>query len=132
MRKNDTWQQDYNQKIHNQKIKNAKSALSKDCRYTSGKDGSKAGSQRDDNTDRKSVYSSGSNISSYTHDEKSDLTKIPLYIQLKTKGLQQYAKELISRGYGYYVDGLTLLSKEELDILLERELNVMPGHKQKF
>ena len=93
MRNKDSWQQQYDQKIHNQKIKNAKSALSKDTRYSSGKDPNlKAVSYRDD-TDRKSVYSTGSNISSYTHDEKNDLTKIPLYQHLKIKGLQQYAKE---------------------------------------
>lgn len=48
------------------------------------------------------------------------------------KGLQQYTKELVSRGYGYYIDGLCLLNKEELDSLLENELKVMPGHKSKF
>ena len=107
MRKNNTdkWQTEHNQKIHNQKVRNAKSTMSKDTKYKNAKDKEMPESMQRDDTDRKSVYSSGSNLSSYTNDEKTDLTKIPLYSHLKMKGLQQYTKELVSRGYGYYLDG---------------------------
>lgn len=72
-----------------------------------------------------------SSISDYYDYEKEDLTQIPLYKLLKTHGLQQYAKELISRGFGYDIMKLNNLRQGELERLFT-DINCMPGHKVKL
>ena len=76
MKHRDTWQQEYNQKVHQKKLQNVKSTMAKETRFNAKQD--KTISSKDE-TDRRSVYSSGDNISDYTNDEKADLTKVPLY-----------------------------------------------------
>jgi len=59
-----------------------------------------------------------SSISDYYESEKANLQSIPLYRILKLQNLQTYAKELISRGYGYDLKKFNDLSPSQIDSLL--------------
>lgn len=129
------WQVDYNQQKHHQKIRTAKSTLD------TGIVKKKRGSSKDGRQERRPEwrerveenpdYDSHGNNSDFTEREKEDLNKIPLYPLLRDYGLQQYTKELVSRGFGYYTDGLCLLDEGEFSTLL-RSLKVLPGHGERF
>lgn len=135
MKSDAKWQVDYNHQKHFQKIQTAKSTLD------TGIQKKKRANDRDKRPDRRvdvkerpddyPEYDSHGNNSDFTEREKEDLNKIPLYPLLREFGLQQYTKELVSRGFGYYTDGLCLLDEGDFSTLL-KTLKVLPGHGERF
>ncbi|CAD8211723.1 unnamed protein product [Paramecium octaurelia] len=78
-----------------------------------------------------SMNSINSSISGFTNKEKEDKESIPLYKMLKIYQLQQYAQQLITRGYGYDLVKFAMLTENEVDHLFN-DIKVLPGHKVKL
>ena len=133
MKSDQKWQIKYNLQKHTEKIQAARSTLNTGIR--SGKNNNnkkeKKVNTKEYDSHRDSIFDSKTNISGLTENERDDLMKIPLYPLLKERGLQQYTKELVSRGYGYYLDGLCCLDDEDFDNLLNN-IKVIPGHSERF
>ncbi|KAM3142118.1 hypothetical protein pb186bvf_005772 [Paramecium bursaria] len=113
------WEQQQKAKAHNQKISQAKSQVPKQSSKKSTKMVNDSG------------YSNTSSISGYNNREKEDKQSIPLYKLLKLQNLQQYAQELISRGYGYDLVKFSQLQDKEFEFLIN-DIKVLPGHKVKL
>ena len=135
MNQDQKWQLKYNQQKHVEKILSAKSTLNTGARSGKNNKGEKkdkkAGTKQLSSPTRGSIFDSKTNLSGYTEEEREDLGKIPLYPYLRDRGLQQYTKELVSRGYGYYLDGLCCLDEEDFEVLL-KAVKVVPGHSERF
>lgn len=70
-------------------------------------------------------------ISEFTLEEKNDVEQIPLYNFLKKYNLQQYAKQLVTEGFGYDLSILVRLNAEQRGELLGR-VKFIPGHRFRF
>lgn len=126
------WQNEYQHQKHFEKVRAAKTTLDKGCRVNKPAPPRRPEKKMDTReAPEQSDYGSHTNNSDFTEKEKEDMSKIPLYPVLKERGLQQYTKELVSRGFGYYVDGLSLLDEDDFEGLL-RGIRVMPGHSERF
>lgn len=134
----DKWQQKYNAKKHQERLQNAKSTLNRSCKSGKtkssykGKDGKDNRDSVSKNSSSKgSIFDSQSNLSDFTIDERQDIHRIPLYGILRVKGLQQYTKSLVARGYGYCIEALALIEDNLFEELLD-EIKTLPGHQNKF
>ena len=70
-------------------------------------------------------------ISEFTVDEEQHPERIPLYKFLKAFGLQQYAKKLVSQGYGYNLKKLAYKNEILMEEVIE-SVKFMPGHRIRF
>lgn len=70
-------------------------------------------------------------ISEFTVEERNDLEQIPLYTLLKKYNLQQYAKQLVSEGFGYDLSKLARLTAKDQEEVLSR-IRFIPGHRSRF
>ncbi|KAL4455711.1 hypothetical protein ABPG74_003121 [Tetrahymena malaccensis] len=130
------WEEQQKNKVHQSRIKNVKAAVSNTGVRKSGKlnkslNDSRQISQIKSPVQQGVAQDNQNSISDYYESEKNNLQSIPLYRILKLQNLQQYARELISRGYGYDLKKFNYLNQNQLDTLLN-EIRVQPGHKTKL
>ncbi|EGR28093.1 n-terminal domain protein [Ichthyophthirius multifiliis] len=127
------WEEQQKNKIYQQKIKNAKPALlsiNKSGKLNKSLNDSKHISQlRSPNN----IYYQEKQISinDYYYNEKQNILQIPLYKLLKMFNLQQYAKELITRGFGYDLTKFRNLTQNQIETLFT-DIKVLPGHNTKL
>ncbi|CAD8211201.1 unnamed protein product [Paramecium octaurelia] len=112
------WEKQQNQKLYEKRIQHAKAQVP----VSSKKKSTKV---------NESMNSMNSSISGFTHKEKEDKESIPLYKLLKLYQLQQYAQQLITRGYGYDLIKFAMLSDNQIEYLFN-DIKVLPGHKVKL
>ncbi|CAD8124829.1 unnamed protein product [Paramecium sonneborni] len=112
------WEKQQSQKLYEKRIQHAKAQVPVSNKKKSTKV-------------NESMNSMNSSISGFTNKEKEDKESIPLYKLLKTHQLQQYAQQLISRGYGYDLVKFAMLSDNEVEYL-SSDIKVLPGHKVKL
>ncbi|KRX01221.1 hypothetical protein PPERSA_05621 [Pseudocohnilembus persalinus] len=129
------WEEQQKKKLYQKKINNVKSTLAtgtKSPKTNLVEKSVKSTATNSKNQTPSSSYSkTRSLIGDYYEGEKEDLNQIPLYKLLKMQSLQQYAKQLINRGYGYKLTKFNYMTQTQLNALFE-EIKVAPGHKTKL
>lgn len=87
------------------KIKNARSTLHNNRPSTTSSQKTLYVANNSLSQDSKTISLShkDSKLSDYFECEKYDPNNIPVYKFLKMQNLQQYAKELVNRGFGYQI-----------------------------
>ncbi|CAD8210656.1 unnamed protein product [Paramecium pentaurelia] len=112
------WEKQQSQKLYEKRIQHAKAQVPVSNKKKSTKV-------------NESMNSMNSSISGFTLKEKEDKESIPLYKLLKLYHLQQYAQQLITRGYGYDLVKFAMLSDNQIQSLFT-DIKVLPGHKVKL
>ncbi|CAD8204165.1 unnamed protein product [Paramecium pentaurelia] len=112
------WEKQQSQKLYEKRIQHAKAQVP----ISNKKKSTKV---------NESINSMNSSISGFTLKEKEDKESIPLYKMLKIYQLQQYAQQLITRGYGYDLVKFAMLTDNEVEYL-STDIKVLPGHKVKL